>query len=248
MKIIMGLLYDIEEQKRVDCISIMARGDQIYVYREFFNLDGMYEHHGIDCGDGSVIHYRKPSETIERTSVTTFSRNNPVYVREYSVRYIADTTIQRAESRLGERKYNLLLNNCEHFATWCITGVSDSRQIRNFVPLLSHLNVDQWEQPLQDAIHDANTDQVPQLLDAALADIRVAWDDVHPKYKQALAEIDSWQKVAISALKKDREDLARAALQRKRFYQQRAEELESNLEQLAKMTENLLQNQRYQSE
>jgi hypothetical protein len=221
----------------------MARGDQIYVYREFFNLDGMYEHHGIDCGDGSVIHYRKPSETIERTSVATFCRNNPVYVREYPVRYIADTTIQRAESRLGERNYNLLFNNCEHFATWCVTGVSDSRQIRDFVPLLSRLNVDQWDQPLQEAIHDANTDRVPQLIDEALGDIRVAWDDVHPQYKAALAEIDSWQKVAVAALKKDREDLAKAALKRKRFYQKRAEELESNLDQLAKMTENLLQNQ-----
>ena len=223
----------------------MARGNQVYVYREFFNIEGMYEHHGIDCGDGSIIHYRKPSETIERTSVATFSRNNPVYVRQYPVRYIADTTIQRAESRLGEQQYNLLFNNCEHFATWCVTGVSDSRQIRNFIPMLSRINVDQLNQPLQEAINDASTDNIQQLLDEALADIRLAWDDVHPKYKEALTEIDSWQKVAITALKKDREDLAKAALRRKRFYQKRAEELESNLDQLAKMTENLLQNQRY---
>jgi hypothetical protein len=26
----------------------MARGDQIYVFREFLNLQGIYEHHGID--------------------------------------------------------------------------------------------------------------------------------------------------------------------------------------------------------
>jgi phage shock protein A len=107
--------------------------------------------------------------------------------------------------------------------------------------------VDQWNQPLQEAIHDANTDRVPQLLDAALGDIRVAWDDVHPKYKEALAEMNSWQQVAVTALKQNREDLARAALQRKRFYKKRAEELESNLDQLAKMTENLLQNQPDQS-
>ncbi|MGB3533026.1 MAG: lecithin retinol acyltransferase family protein [Microcoleaceae cyanobacterium] len=224
----------------------MARGDQVYVYREFFNIEGVYEHHGIDCGDGSVIHYRKPSEIIERTSVTTFSRNNPVYVRQYPVRYIADTTIQRAESRLGENQYNLLFNNCEHFATWCVTGISDSRQIRDFVPLLSRLNVDQLNQPLREAINDANTDKTPQLLDEALGDIRVAWDDIQPQYKNALAEMESWQKVAIAALKKDREDLARAALKRKRLYQNKAEKLESNLDQLAKMTENLLQNQRYQ--
>lgn len=46
----------------------MARGDQIYAYRELLNLQGVYAHHGIDCGDGSVIHYRKPSEIVERTS------------------------------------------------------------------------------------------------------------------------------------------------------------------------------------
>ncbi|TRU83670.1 MAG: NC domain-containing protein, partial [Microcystis novacekii Mn_MB_F_20050700_S1D] len=44
----------------------MARGDQIYAYRELLNLQGVYAHHGIDCGDGSVIHYRKPSEIVER--------------------------------------------------------------------------------------------------------------------------------------------------------------------------------------
>jgi hypothetical protein len=61
----------------------MARGDQLYVYREFLNLEGVYEHHGIDCGDGTVIHYRKPSEIIERTSLETFSRGNSLYVKEY---------------------------------------------------------------------------------------------------------------------------------------------------------------------
>jgi Lecithin retinol acyltransferase len=50
----------------------MSKGDQLFVHRELINLQGMYEHHGIDCGDGTVIHYRKPSETIERTSILTF--------------------------------------------------------------------------------------------------------------------------------------------------------------------------------
>ena len=221
----------------------MARGDQIYVYRPFLNLEGVYEHHGIDCGDGSVIHYRKPSETIERTSLGTFSQNQPIYVQPYEIRYIPETVIQRAESRLGECRYNLLLNNCEHFATWCVTGVSDSRQIRDFVPMLSSLNVDQLNQPLQDAIAGAQTDQIPDLIDHALADIRVAWDDIQPQYQTALKEMETWQQVAMEALKKEREDLARAALQRKVSSRKRAKKLESSLEQLAKMTENLLQNQ-----
>ena len=40
----------------------MARGDQIYVMRPLINMDGVYEHHGIDCGDGTVIHYYKGGE------------------------------------------------------------------------------------------------------------------------------------------------------------------------------------------
>lgn len=222
----------------------MARGDQIYAYREFLNLDGVYEHHGIDCGDGTVIHYRKPSEVIERTSLETFARGGLIYIRPYPVRYIPDTVIQRAESRLAERKYNLLFNNCEHFATWCVTGVNDSRQIRNFVPLLNQIDVDQWYRPIQEALTGIKKDNAPLLLDKALGDIRTAWDDVHPQYKQALEEMKSWQKVAKEALKRNREDLARQALQRKIFYEKRAQELEENLENLAAMTQTLIMNQK----
>jgi len=32
---------------------------------------------------------------------------------------------------LGENSYNLVTNNCEHFVSWCIYGVSTSQQIRN---------------------------------------------------------------------------------------------------------------------
>lgn len=44
--------------------------------------------------------------------------------------YSPEETVKRAESRLGEDKYNLVLNNCEHFAIWCKTGVSESYQVR----------------------------------------------------------------------------------------------------------------------
>jgi hypothetical protein len=37
--------------------------------------------------------------------------------------------MRRAESRLEERKYHLIFNNCEHFASWCKTGVEDSKQV-----------------------------------------------------------------------------------------------------------------------
>lgn len=40
----------------------------------------------------------------------------------------ADEVIARAEGLLGENKYSLITNNCEHFAVWCKTNVHDSHQ------------------------------------------------------------------------------------------------------------------------
>ncbi|MGD1804301.1 lecithin retinol acyltransferase family protein [Dapis sp. BLCC M126] len=222
----------------------MARGEQIYTIREFLNIDGVYEHHGIDYGDGTVIHYRKGTETIERTSKAYFTDGRKVYVKRYPLRYIADTVIQRAESRLGERKYNIIFNNCEHFATWCITGASYSQQVKNFIPLLHHINVEQISEPIKEAILGGKTQiNTNELLSKALADIKVAWENIQPEYKQTLQEIDNWQKVAVAALKKNREDLARAALMRKRKHQERADELAASLHKLATMTETLLRSQ-----
>lgn len=44
--------------------------------------------------------------------------------------YSPEETVKRAESRLGEDKYNLVMNNCEHFAIWCKTGISESYQVK----------------------------------------------------------------------------------------------------------------------
>jgi len=48
--------------------------------------------------------------------------------------------VERAKSRLGERAYNLLLNNCEHFAIWCKTGKSESTQVQNFIDTIADIN------------------------------------------------------------------------------------------------------------
>jgi hypothetical protein len=222
----------------------MAQGDQIYVFRELANVGGVYEHHGIDFGDGTVVHYRKPSEIIERTSFETFSRGNSVYLREYQEGFcfIPPVVIQRAESRLGENKYNLLFNNCEHFATWCKTGISNSKQIREFIPIITRLNIKNLSDPLKQALRDGDAKNTNDLLNQALGDIRIVWDRIQPQYKKAIEEIETWQKVAEEALKKNREDLAREALKRKRDYKKKAEELEDKLEHLATMTETLLRN------
>lgn len=43
--------------------------------------------------------------------------------------YTPKETLARARSRIGESNYNLFSNNCEHFALWCKTGISESHQI-----------------------------------------------------------------------------------------------------------------------
>ena len=43
--------------------------------------------------------------------------------------YTPYETVSRARERLGETQYNLFTNNCEHFAIWCKTGLSESAQI-----------------------------------------------------------------------------------------------------------------------
>ena len=49
-----------------------------------------------------------------------------------SICYSIEEVVSRAMQRLGERSYNLLLNNCEHFARWCKTGNLISEQISEY--------------------------------------------------------------------------------------------------------------------
>lgn len=108
----------------------MPAGDHIYVLRTMG-----YTHHGIDCGDGTVIHFSgepgigKASSSIVRDTIGNFSRGSTIHVMRYRHRFDPEETLMRANSRLGESNYHLLSNNCEHFATWCCTGRSASQQV-----------------------------------------------------------------------------------------------------------------------
>ncbi len=59
------------------------------------------------------------------------------------------------------------------------------------------------------------------------------------QYKQAEYEIQAWYRVAVLAMKKERLDLARSALNRKYIYQQTANSLKNQSEQLIKVINNL---------
>jgi len=221
----------------------MARADQIYILEPFVNFQGVYEHHGIDCGDGSVIHLRKYNETITRTPFFNFTKNQTVYVKHYPLSFVSDVVVRRAESRLGEKaRYNLLFNNCEHFATWCKIGHPHSQQVKDFIPIWSQMKVESLSQPLEEALEEnQDTTAQAQLFNDALADIKKVWDQTQPRYNQTLAEMKVWQSVAWKALQEGKEEVAKAAIKRKLRYQKQAEKDQKQLEQLAKMTETLLQ-------
>ncbi|MGB3193097.1 MAG: lecithin retinol acyltransferase family protein [Limnoraphis sp.] len=110
----------------------MAKGDHIYVDK------GLFDHHGIDCGDGTVIHYsgsiKGGMNKIIRVSKSTFAKGKQIRTKIYQKKYSPDEIVNRAERRLKKSHtegYDVLFNNCEHFAYDCTTGEPDSWQVIN---------------------------------------------------------------------------------------------------------------------
>ena len=115
----------------------MARGDRLRVERRFVGSTVTYMHHGIDVGDGTVVHARphdfaRPLEggSVVRTSLAEFAGGGEVLVTaEPAAAFSADEIVTRALSHVGREGYCPVVDNCEHFATWCATGERSSRQV-----------------------------------------------------------------------------------------------------------------------
>lgn len=98
-----------------------------------------YSHHGLYLGRNKVIHYTGFSNgrhkgVIAITSLEEFCQGEGFTIQTYPFRlYDHEESAQRALSRLGEDWYDILLNNCEHFITWCILGLHYSHQVNRAV-------------------------------------------------------------------------------------------------------------------
>lgn len=95
---------------------------------------GLYWHHGIDMGDGTVVHFtgepfERVNAAVRRTPFERFANGCPVSVVNHGPDLAAADICERARCHLGRSDYHLLFNNCEHFATWCVTGHRRSRQV-----------------------------------------------------------------------------------------------------------------------
>ncbi len=120
----------------------MATADHLQVPRRH----GLFNHHGIDLGDGTVAHYLEGREIL-RSPVSEFSQGEVVSVLDHADASPAGVTLRRAMSRLGEQNYNLLFNNCEHFATWCKTGRHRSEQVDSVID-----RARQWSRQMPSAL------------------------------------------------------------------------------------------------
>ena len=115
------------------------RGDHIYIASTVSGLP--YEHHGIDMGDGTVIHLapvdgaritlRDTTDrfTVRRDTMEVFSRGKTIFTRKHTDCVASDEVAENAEKMLGKTGYHLLDGNCEHFAHHCCTGRLESRQV-----------------------------------------------------------------------------------------------------------------------
>jgi hypothetical protein len=105
-----------------------------------------YTHHGIYTGHGWVMHYAGlaravRSGPVEEISLEHFANGRPVHIEcRNSPTFNEEDIVARARSRLGENRYRVLTNNCEHFSEWSRYGISRSNQVERWLglaPLLS---------------------------------------------------------------------------------------------------------------
>lgn len=112
--------------------DILAPGSHLVSPRK------LYIHHGIYLGDGNVAHYSGLSGSlragpIEITDLNHFANGHSVWIYQDYSAFTTDEIVVRARSRIGESKYKILSNNCEHFCNWCISGTSKSAQVDEYL-------------------------------------------------------------------------------------------------------------------
>ena len=119
-----------------------VRGDHIRVCR----MNGLYYHHGIFISADEVIHFTGDDDDsvldwskahVIKTDLQKFLRGGTVEVKEYTDAelddlYPVEGIVSYARTCLGDDGYNLIFNNCEHFANACTLGKYRSRQVENF--------------------------------------------------------------------------------------------------------------------
>ena len=107
----------ITEMDEAEALQKLQPGDHIYCYRDKF-----YSHHGIYAGNGKVWEYDGKTiadAEIKLSSLHDFSLGDAINCLNYEADFTPEEILERAASRRFEATYNILSNNCMHFAFWC---------------------------------------------------------------------------------------------------------------------------------
>lgn len=135
------------------------KGDVLEVVR------GLYSHYGVYAGDGKVIHFTADdgsghSETdpnnadIIETDFSVFQKGGHINVdNQEEAKYSRDEIVSRARALIGTQKgnYDLVTNNCEHFAKYCKTGSKISDQVDEVRTVVPPVVFDTYEE-LRDSV------------------------------------------------------------------------------------------------
>lgn len=187
----------------------MARADHLQVPRQH----GLFQHHGIDLGDGTVAHYLEGREIL-RSPSEEFGRGQPISVVAYDDGACSPpgVTLRRAMGRLGEQQYNLLFNNCEHFAHWCKTGRHRSRQVEGWLELPGSL-MGGLQQGLLKVVRtgfDRGLEQLdPELLSRGLSQLEGLRQRLQTRLEEELRRAEArWGESQFEALRQAAQRLA----------------------------------------
>ena len=101
-------------------------------------------HHGIYIGNDEVIQFGlpidmlRPKEEVKvlKSSVEEFLQGGFLEVRifdrkERKIKNDDQKIVEIAISKLGEDGYDIVHNNCEHFANFCVFNKKESQQVDN---------------------------------------------------------------------------------------------------------------------
>ena len=103
-----------------------------------------YYHHGIYIGNDEVVQFGLPFNLYQdhseiaviKSPIEDFLNGGFLEVRvcskkELKEKFSNKKIVEIAVSKIGEKGYNLLYNNCEHFANLCVFGKKISYQVEN---------------------------------------------------------------------------------------------------------------------
>ncbi|MGN0466708.1 MAG: lecithin retinol acyltransferase family protein [Lachnospiraceae bacterium] len=192
------------------------KGDHIRVKR----IGGLYAHHGIYVSDDEVIHFtgRDNDSVLDwskcevlKSDLLYFLKDGILEVKEYTEEefkdlYSPEQIVTYARSCIGDKKYHLVFNNCEHFANVCTLGRFRSQQVeRVFMGKLP--NEEEKEMGLFGAIGGF----LKSLFDGGSSGGGGRTTTTYEPDKVKIAEIESETKIRLANMEMERIELMKQA-------------------------------------